>query len=366
NTGLYRHYSYLARSFLSGRFDVPTLPLFYHDKTVIDGKTFIPFPPAPSFFLMPLAAIFGENTNQIFFSMIIGALNVGLAWVLLETFGIRLKERAILTVFFGFGTVHWYAAITGTTWFFAHIIAVFSLLLAIILLLKNKQPFLVGLFFGLAALSRHPTLLSLPFFLFLLPKEKKSFLFFFLGATPLFSFQLFYNFSRFGDIFNEGYLDVYRSYIDSGFAYSFHRFFVLPVFPHFGYLDIRNIPLHLFTLFFMPPRILPEFPFLQPSPYGMSVILTSPIFLFSLRANFKEKLVKISWLATGLVSFLVFLHFSQGWVQFGYRFLLDFVPFLFILTALGFGKISKIKIFLVVIGVLANWWGVFWGRTLGW
>src|SRR6185369_417824 len=39
--------------------------------------------------------------------------------------------RLATTVFFGFGTVFWYAAQLGTTWFFAHVTAVTFVLLAI-------------------------------------------------------------------------------------------------------------------------------------------------------------------------------------------------------------------------------------------
>ena len=34
------------------------------------------------------------------------------------------------------------------------------------------------------------------------------------------------------------------------------------------------------------------------------------------------------------------MHFSQGWVQFGYRFSNDFVPFALLLVALGFERLA--------------------------
>ncbi len=181
------------------------------------------------------------------------------------------------------------------------------------------------------------------------------------------AFQLFYNFARFGNIFDEGYFDVYRRYLNLAIPYSFYRLLVPVSFPHFGYMDIRNIPLHLYTLFLMPPEILAKFPFIRPSPYGLSILITSPLFLYALRAKWREKLVKASWLAIGLTSIPIFLHFSQGWVQFGYRFLLDFAPFLLILTALGIkNKITPFKVFLLLFSISINYWGIYWGKTLGW
>ena len=46
-------------------------------------------------------------------------------------------------------------------------------------------------------------------------------------------------------------------------------------------------------------------------------------------------------LAVVLVALLNLMHFSQGWVQFGYRFSNDFVPFALILVALGFERVAR-------------------------
>jgi hypothetical protein len=68
------------------------------------------------------------------------------------------------------------------------------------------------------------------------------------------------------------------------------------------------------------------------------------------------------------VSALLFMHYSQGWAQFGYRFLLDFAPFLLILTALGFDDNTspahrRIQVDLVAISILVGFWGTFWANN---
>jgi uncharacterized membrane protein len=65
------------------------------------------------------------------------------------------------------------------------------------------------------------------------------------------------------------------------------------------------------------------------------------------------------------------MYYSQGWVQFGYRYLMDYLPFIMILTALGFEQYKSprslwIKIALVVISVAIGFWGRYWGTRLGW
>ena len=62
------------------------------------------------------------------------------------------------------------------------------------------------------------------------------------------------------------------------------------------------------------------------------------------------------------------MHFSQGWVQFGYRFSNDFAPFAVILVTLGIARlgVGVISLGLVALSVVINAWGVYWGVTLGW
>jgi uncharacterized membrane protein YidH (DUF202 family) len=91
-----------------------------------------------------------------------------------------------------------------------------------------------------------------------------------------------------------------------------------------------------------------------------------------------------------LVSVANLMHFSQGWVQFGYRFSNDVVPFALVLVALGLDRLATARrstdggadragrdrpapgwalplaIGLVVASIAINVWGVIWGRTLGW
>ena len=68
------------------------------------------------------------------------------------------------------------------------------------------------------------------------------------------------------------------------------------------------------------------------------------------------------------------MHFSQGWVQFGYRFSNDFAPFALILVALGFERLARRHRWAHAarrwpsssLSIAINVWGVAWGRLLGW
>jgi hypothetical protein len=65
------------------------------------------------------------------------------------------------------------------------------------------------------------------------------------------------------------------------------------------------------------------------------------------------------------------MHFSQGWVQFGYRFSLDFLPWALVLVALGMDRLRSVPAVtaagvLIVASVAVNLWGVVMGNALGW
>jgi len=62
------------------------------------------------------------------------------------------------------------------------------------------------------------------------------------------------------------------------------------------------------------------------------------------------------------------MHFSQGWVQFGYRFSNDFAPFALVLVALGLQTTRRRGIGYALIGasMAINLWGVIWGHLFGW
>lgn len=343
----YDHYLYLTRSLIQGRVDIPNLPPFYHDKLEFGGKIYIPFPPGASFILIPFV-FFKENITQQQISILIGAIDVTLIYLLLLNFTSK-RNSLLLSVFFGFGTSFFWSAVVGTTWFFAHIVAIFFLIISLLFYFKQKH-FWSGIFFALSALTRIPMIMAGIFYLLQLVKNKYKFLIFLSGAFIFIPIFFYYNFLRFGNIFETGYEKVYLQY--SGQKVS--------ILKNFGYFDYRNIPLHLYTFLVMPPN-----KDLKPSPYGMGILFTSPILLIALKPKFKKGIELKAITAALFCAIPSFLHYAQGWVQFGYRFILDFIVFLMIILALRF-KLSKFNLFLILISVVVNFWGVLWAIELGW
>lgn len=351
----YDHYLYLTKSIIQGRVDIPNLPSFYHDKLIFDDKTYIPFPPGASFILIPFVFL-NENVTQQQTSIFIGAIDIVLIYLLLINFTTK-RNSILLSIFFGFGTSFFWSAVVGTTWFFAHVVAIFFLTISLLLHFKDEQSsslrgkhFWSGIFFALSALTRIPIILSGVFYLMQLFKQKKKFINFLIGAFVFIPIMLSYNFFRFGNIFETGYEKVYMQY--SGQKVSISE--------NFGYFNYRNIPLHLYTFLIMPPS--KDF---KPSPFGMGILFTSPLLFIALKPKFKRGIELESIITTVVCAIPSFLHYAQGWVQFGYRFILDFIVFLMIILAIRF-KPSRFNLFLILISVMVNFWGVLWAIELGW
>jgi hypothetical protein len=382
----YQHFVYLSDAILHGTLDVASvgIPPGYHDLVKDGASKYLPYQPAPAVLLVPFVAIWGTDFSQLYFSMVLGAINVVLVWYLLGLLNVSRTTKLLLVPFFAFGTAHFYAATTGTLWFYNHVAAVFFLLLSIIFLLRRTSPVVPAFFLALAFLSRQSTILATPFFLYWMARQQhptiisRQALFgreslmqagLFLGTLlPFVLFSFWYNEIRFGSPFDTGLDELYDGY--GGIPHSFY----LSQFPNaarFDMFDVRNIPLHLYTIFLMPPEFHPDWSIFRPSPYGMSVLLTSPAFIYATFVKRDDPLKCGSWMAIGLVSIPLITYFNQGWVQFGYRFLLDFIPFLLILTALGFEdnrspSSTRIKIAMVVIAIVAGFWGRHWANELGW
>ena len=74
-------------------------------------------------------------------------------------------------------------------------------------------------------------------------------------------------------------------------------------------------------------------------------------------------------IAVVAIAFVNLMHFSQGWVQFGYRFSNDFAPF-----ADRAGRPRRRPTWPLLAGwscwwrlsIVVNFWGTIWGVTLGW
>lgn len=163
-----------------------------------------------------------------------------------------------------------------------------------------------------------------------------------------------YNLARFGVIWDKGYLLIPGVLAEPWFAH--------------GIENPRYIPNNLITAFWSFPKILSQKPFIQPSWNGLSIWITTPAFIFAFASKLSSRITQFLWGSIIPIFIFVLAHGSNGFAQFGYRFAIDFYPFLILLTILGIERtgLKKIHWLLLSIGILVNLWGVLWINKFGW
>ena len=101
-----------------------------------------------------------------------------------------------------------------------------------------------------------------------------------------------------------------------------------------------------------------SFPFLQPPFVGaLSILLTTPVFLWAFKSRRLDWFNIGCWAAVILILIPVLTHGDAGGEQFGYRYAQDAYPFLFLLTVRGLGP--RISLLAWVANTRSASWSTF-------
>jgi hypothetical protein len=369
----------LADAFLHGRLGLTEAPSWLNEVVPSSGGLFyIVYPPAPAILLVPLVAIFGPDLDQAWPSIILGAVNVAVVAFILRRMGVERLPRIVLALVFAFGTIAWYSAQAGSSWHFAHVVALFFTLAAILACMHDSRPSLIGLLFAAALMARLPVAMAFPFFVayfldrdirertgdptpfgWLGPDRPKAWhtrpslrstlatawpagleLVLILGA------YLVYNAARFGSPFENGYALIPGLLQESQYAH--------------GFFSIVNVPRILYSMLLTAPVQVGDFPWIQSRRLGgLSLFLTTPLFLWVLKARRLDWFGVGAWLSVLLVLVPVLTHADPGGQQFGFRYAQDFYPFLLLLTVRGLGGRISVEAWIAIgVGAVFNAWGM--------
>lgn len=360
----FNYFIYLADALLDGRLDLQDTPFYFEELITKDGLSYAIYPPMPALLLVPFVAVWGLSFSQVFASILLGSVNVALVFLLMRRLTVSFEKQVWMTLLFAFGTIYWYTSTIGSVWYFAHIVSLFFLFLAIYETFGKRRVLLIGLLLGASYWSRIPTILTLPFFIVMLSDlwlpsspgssfikrvKLRPLLLLALGVGVFICLNFLYNYLRFGSPF-----DV---------AYSMHTISeakakVSPWFDQ-GLFSLSYAPHHLYTFLLHPPAFIESWPYIVPSKVGLSVLITTPAFVFAFAAGIRNRLALACWLAVIPTALLIFTKSGTGWTQFGYRYALDFYPFLLLLTFKGIpDKLKWYHKLLIILSILVNLWGV--------
>ena len=358
----YDYYVRLSDAFLHGRLYLLEQPSWLNELIPYDGRYYVICPPLPAVLMIPLVALVGTGLNQTLVSIFIGSLSVVLACVVARDVLGNDQNDAVpiwAAVLFGFGTIFWYLTSVGSAWYLAHVISVLFLFLAIHEALTKRRPLMTGLLVGASYWCRLPTILTLPFFAamigFAYRRERSKILVPILklaaGASVFVGLNMLYNYVRFGTPFDVGYWLIPGVVDEPWFSQ--------------GLFSLSYIPCNMRAIFAALPAFTSEPPYVLPPWTGMAIWVTTPAFIYALRSKRTEAITWASWLAILAVASVLFTRGCTGW-GFGYRYAMDFYPFLFILTVKGMGEqLRWHHRALILLSVLVNLWGVIWVNKFG-
>ncbi len=358
----------LADAFLHGRLYLLD-PAATHDLTLFNGYWYVPFPPLPALLLLPWVAISGvTQVNTVLFAVVLGAINVALAFQLLQALVRRgvtqlsLSDNLWLTLLWGAGSVHWYVATQGSVWFVSQTCTVTFMLLAAWLAVAKGSPLLAGGALALAMLGRPNVALFYPFLagvgLELInaeptPRRFRRWLrWCLLALIPLIVGGLLllgYNYARFQNVWDFGYTG---QNVAPALAEDLRVY---------GQFNLHYVPHNLWAMVLSGPIWDGGGQALLPNPDGMSLLLTTPALIYLLWVRKRSPLVIGAWAAVVLLVIILLLYYNTGWGQFGYRFSLDFMTPVLVLLAVSAGpRMDRSMRLLILAGVLINLWGVWW------
>ena len=379
------HYVHLAHAWLDGRLDIGGDPPGTNDWACFDTVTqgpcppgryafsgtdaeryrwYVSFPPLPAVLLLPVVAIFGLGTLDALFWMLFAGLAPALLFVVLRF--LRESGRSqrsqgddlLVTTLFAIGSVYYFVAVQGTVWFAAHVVASALICLYLLCAFGARRPLGAGVALGLAFLCRPATLLLAGFFVVEAmsssskdprPAESspsrrlRSLMTFALPLVAIIAVTMWHNVARFGDPFEFGhhFLQIrWRTRIETWGLFSSHY-----------------LPRNLTVFFLSVPWLLQSSPFVRISRHGLALWLTTPNLLWGLWPRKLDASVVALWAAVLPTALCTLLYQNTGWVQFGYRFALDYLPLLFVLVALSGRRFGWAFLSCAAFAVLLNTFG---------
>jgi hypothetical protein len=335
------HMMILASDMFVGRSDLSSLTTI-NDIVTIGGRNYQAMsllPAVPYLALVPFQALW--PISRWIVSAVVGIVAGWLALPLARRYGPGGEATYWLASFGAFGTLLFTLAIEGDFYYLAHLEAVLLSFLALIEWHDRRRPWVMGLLIGLAALAR-PTLIlvAVPFGLALLADAKDrvkvavAFALPLLGAVAVTGW---WDWVRFGSVTETGY----------GIAHLADK--NLAALRDQGLFSISHVPTNLALFIGGGYTVQDKLPWLVPSREGQSILLTMPGVLIAFGATLRARLNQVLWGAVILVAIPVFLYYGGGgaWT-YGYRYAMDFVPFLIALVAIAlrdrFGHLERVLI----------------------
>ena len=331
----HQHFAWLAESFWHGRLDIAAEHIAADspiDISFRQGRYYWPLEPLPAVAMMPFVPFMGGDAQPIV--QIIAVVGLALlAWRLARLTGFGPDDAVWLAFLFCFGSMAIGVISMNAPWFVGDVFAALCLLAALVEQRSKNRPGVVGLFAGLAWLARLTAGLGTVFFLLCellgpAPRRAKMSRLWRLALPVAAGVVLaaLYNYLRFGSPFDTGHSG---HFLQSGLPEAAR------IAQH-GLFSLAYVGRNFYYYFLKLPELAGGWPLV--SSEGVSAWLLSPVFLLAFRARDRRPEFMAA-VAASLPVLAVFLtYFTTGFEQFGPRYLLDILPYWYLLLLLSFRR----------------------------
>ncbi len=328
------------------------------------GRTVeVSFPAVPTAIMLPSALIGGRDANDVIPTLVIAALILPLALLVFRRLvAAKLSTRSLgddlwLVAALAFGSVMLFSSVQGKVWFTAHVVGVALALVYAWGSIEARHPIVAGLALGAAALTRTPMAFMFPLFVLeawrmapgvwacarrLLP-----------FAIPVVAFAIagmIYNQLRF-----ESPTEFGHGYLALGTGQPVRQQVPMET---FGLFSLHYLARNLVVALGLTPGVALHKPWIQISGHGLAIWVTTPLLLWLLVwPRVANPIRRALWITVGLVAIPSLLYMNSGWIQFGYRFSLDYLVFLFMLLAIASPRLSLAAKLAIGAGIVINLFG---------
>ncbi|MFA6994817.1 MAG: hypothetical protein WC249_00160 [Patescibacteria group bacterium] len=356
-----QQFSLLANSFGHGRLYFIDQLTSYSDAVKYQGLFYWPLGPWPAVLLTPFVWLFNQ-VGLFFYQGYLSFFLVILIFLLVYKISLKFNYNFIdswyLAYAFCLASPFLGTAIFSYSWYFAQVVAVFFTFWALWEFFNRRRYLLLGFIFGILFLTRITAGLGIIFLLLSLffsnlnrtDKIKELFR---LILPVLLAFILLgmYNFFRFDNIYDQGYS---RQILIESLSQA----------RSYGLISLYHLPGNLYYLFLSAPwpvfrdnisHVL-KFPFIRVDFWGLGLFFTSP-YLLSL--FFRRIRGNLSWfllISASVIAIPILLYYGIGFKQFGYRYALDFLPYIFLLFLITYRQEKRrlsvgLKILIIISSV---------------
>jgi hypothetical protein len=347
----------LAEAWLAGRPDIAAQLAPYLDLAEFGGRYFVPYPPSAALLYTPFVAVFGRGVYHGFLHLLLAAAILPLFYLVLVRFtcetGHSRRELIWLAALLAFGTPIAGLSTNSNVYYTGQITAVVFTCLYLASAYRGRHPGWAGLALGAAFMARGATLLGFPVILAEIWRSqrgsknaRRSLLRFSLALGAVLLLAGLYNWARFDQ--------------PAEFGYRYLGWRTDPEIVQWGLFHTIYLERNLHALLTSLPVLLSSFPYITFNPEGMSLLLTTPVLLLLPTLRGWTLTAKAALLSVGLILLPALFYANTGFVQYGYRYAADFLPYLILAMALaGLRVRSRWVKGLILFGVAVNLWGAW-------